>query len=115
MKPRKNLPPAVIPAWTYEGKAPGVLTFFESIALAGLENQPIKLAAADQRLLLGSVVFGRREVVVHENGTVECSVDTGFGRDSDSAIWSANVVGLAAAAGKQLRPGTTGPDYFNYW
>jgi hypothetical protein len=111
---RRSAPIATIPAWTYEGKAPSVLTFFEAIALSDLEGQPIKLTAADQRALLGAVVFGRREIVVRPDGTVQCTIDAGFGRDWDTAEWTADTVRRAAEAGKQLRPGTTGPGYFSY-
>jgi len=105
---------AEIPAWTYEGKSPSIFTFFESIALAGLEDKEIKVTATDQKKLLGYAVFGRRVITVHRDATVESVVDTGFGRDSDSATWPASTVRDAAAAKKQLRPGTTGPDYFSY-
>jgi hypothetical protein len=114
MKKRRAVPAATIPDWTHAGKSPGVLTFFESIALAGLEDQRIRLSAIDQRKLLGVVVFGRRPITVHKDGTVECTVDTGFGRDSDTAVWSANTIRLAADAGQQLCPKTSGPGYFNY-
>lgn len=103
-----------IPAWTYAGKLPSIFTFFESIALAGLEDKDIRLTAADQKKLLGHPVFGRRVITVHRDATVESVIDTGFGRDSDTASWPASTVGDAAAARKQLRPGTTGPDYFSY-
>jgi len=104
---------AAIPAWTYAGKLPSIFTFVESIALAGLEGQYIRLSAADQQVLLGYAVFGRRVIKVQGDGTVECVVDTGFGRDQDSASWPAAIVQAAAAANQQLRPGTTGPGYYS--
>ena len=104
-----------IPKWTYEGKQPSIFTFFESIALAGLEEKDIRLTAADQKTLLGHVVFGRRIINVRHNATVDSMVDTGFGRDSDSATWPASTVGAAAEAKKQLRPGTSGSQYFSYF
>lgn len=105
---------AVIPSWTFKNKEPSVYTFFESVSLAGLEEKRIKLSAAMQRTLLGCVVFGRRELIVHKDGSDESSVETGYGHDMESAIWSAEVVQRAAKANKQLRPGTTGKRYFLY-
>lgn len=102
---------AVIPSWTYVGAAPSVYTFFEAVALAGMEGRPVRLSATLQRALLGSVVFGRREVVVHDNGTVECTVGVSFGQDFETATWSARTIQLAASLNKQLRPGTSGPNY----
>lgn len=105
---------AIIPSWTYEGKTPGVLTFFESIALAGLEGQKIKLSADIQRTLLGGVVFGRREISVLPDGTVKCVISTTFGLDYEEATWSASVLTLALQAQQQLRPGTFGANYYDY-
>ena len=103
---------AAIPAWSYAGKVPSIYTLVESIALAGLEGQYIRLSAADQQVTLGYAVFGRRVIKVQGDGTVECVVDAGFGRDQDSASWPAATVQAAATARKQLRPGTSGPGYF---
>jgi len=103
---------AAIPAWTYQDKAPGIHTFFEAVALARLEEQPIRIDAKTQRALLGFAVFNRREIVVHKDGTISCVVKVAFGKDAERATYSAAVVGQAAKARKQLRPGTTGPRYF---
>lgn len=106
---------ADIPAWTYEGKEPSIYTFFESIALAGLEEKRIRLSAACQRLLLGSAVFGRRAIVVNLNGTIECTTSAAFGLDYNEAVWRANTVRLAAQAHKQLHPGACGEKYYGNW
>lgn len=55
---------AAIPAWTHEGKAPSIYTFFEAIALAGLEEQRIRLDAGTQRALLGFPVFVNQRPIV---------------------------------------------------
>ncbi|WP_395828000.1 hypothetical protein [Collimonas sp.] len=65
---------AALQAWTYQGKAPSVYTFFEAVALAGLEEQPIRLDSTTQRALLGFPVFGRRSITVHKAGTVSSVV-----------------------------------------
>lgn len=104
-----------IPSWTYEGKEPGVLTFFESIALAGFEGQRIKLSAGIQQTLLGGVVFGRREITVLPEGTVKSSISVAFGKDYEEATWPASVISLALQEQKQLRPGTFGVHYYEYW
>jgi hypothetical protein len=108
----KSITFAVIPAWTFQEKEPGIHTFFEAVALAGLEEQPIRIDAKTQRALLGFAVFNRREIVVHKDGTISCVVSVAFGQDAERATYSAAIVGQAAKARKQLRPGTTGPRYF---
>lgn len=101
-----------VPAWTFEGQRPGKHTFFEAIALAGMEGKRIRLSADTQRALLGYAVFGRRQIVVHRDGTVECTVSCCFGLDFESAQWSAATVSAAAQARKQLCPGMSGGRYF---
>jgi hypothetical protein len=103
---------AAVPAWTYEGTQPGVLTFFEAVALAGLEEQPIRLDAATQRALLGFPVFGRRSITVHKAGTVSSVVAVAFGQDFEASTYPAALVSQAAQAKKELRPGMSGPRYF---
>jgi hypothetical protein len=103
---------AALPAWTYQGKAPSVYTFFEAVALAGLEEQPIRLDSTTQRALLGFPVFGRRSITVHKAGTVSSVVKVAFGQDFEASTYPATLVGQAAEARKELRPGTTGPRYF---
>ena len=102
---------AVIPAWTYQGKVPSIYTFFEAVALAGLEERPIRLDADTQRALLGFPVFGRRSLTVHKNGAVTSSIKVCFGQDFEAATYPAALIGRAVGAKKQLRPGTTGSRY----
>lgn len=105
---------AEIPQWTYEGKTPSVFTFFESVALAGLEGDAIRLSSGDQRRLLGHVVFGRRMIKVQRDGTIESTVSTSFGRDAETAKWSAWTLQIAAGAKKELHPSTIGHRYFDF-
>ena len=107
-----NLKFTEIPAWTYEGKEPSKFTFFESVALSGLEGVEIRLNAATQKKLLGSNVFGNRAITVSENGTVDCTISCDFGRDFESSTYSAEVIQQAAITKKQLRPGWSGPSYY---
>lgn len=107
----KSLPFVTIPPWAFQGKSPSIYTFFEALALAGLEEQSIRLDAATQRALLGFPVFGRRSITVHKAGMVTCSVKVCFGQDFEAATYSAALIGRAAEAKKQLRPGTTGARY----
>ena len=62
--------------------------------------------------LLGFPVFGRRSITVHKDGQVSSVVKVCFGTDFERATYSADLVGRAAQANKQLRPGTTGPRYY---
>ncbi|AJY03062.1 hypothetical protein SB768_25145 [Burkholderia sp. SIMBA_043] len=102
-----------VPTWTYEGKVPSKYTFFEAIALAGLEGKPIRLDAGTQRALLGFAVFGRREIIVQEDGSVRCAVSLCFGTDYEIALWRAEILQGAAAAKRQLHPAVSGSRYFN--
>lgn len=102
-----------VPAWTHEGKVPSKYTFFEAIALAGLEGKRIRLDANTQRALLGFAVFGRREIIVQEDGSVQCTVSLCFGTDYEIALWNAETLQGAAAAKKQLHPAASGSQYFN--
>lgn len=101
-----------IPAWTFEGKNPSKYTFFESIALSGLEGVEIRLNTATQKKLLGANVFGNRAIKVSNIGTVTCTISCAFGRDFERATYSADIVQRAAIANKQLRPGWTGASYY---
>lgn len=103
---------AQVPPWAYEGKTPGVLTFFEAMALAGLEEQALWLDARTQRQLLGYPIFGRRRIEVLKAGVVRMSVPVCFGTDREVAVYSARVLAEAAAAGLALHPAVEGPGYF---
>lgn len=101
-----------IPAWVLKGPPPGILTFFESIALAALEGKWIRLDADTQREILGFPVFGKQELKVESGGTVTVRRSACFGLDSEWATYEAMKVGAAAKAGKKLSPGVTGPGYY---
>lgn len=96
---------ANIPEWTYEGKPPSAHTFFESIALAGLENKTFSLSADTQRKLLGSVIFGKRRIFVTPEGTVQSIVKIAFGMDYDYSEYTINDINKAIQNGSQLYPG----------
>lgn len=99
-----------IPEWTYEGKKPNIYTFFESIALAGLEDKWIRISADDQRKILGYPVFGKREIRVND-GYVESIIKVCFGTDFERAKYSAKKIEMAVDSEKQLCPGYTGEKY----
>ena len=103
---------ADIPPWTYQGKSPSKYTFFEAVALAGLEGKRIRLDAATQKVLLGHPVFGKRAITVDgQANTVTCVISVCFGTDFERDVYPADVIQLAVDHKKQLRPGTSGPKY----
>jgi len=104
---------ANVPSWTYDGAEPSIYTFFEAVALAGLEDQPIRLSADVQRALLGFPVFGRRCIVVHPTGDVTSAITVAYGQDYEIATYPVSVLRRAAFEGKQLRPGTSGDKYLS--
>jgi hypothetical protein len=101
---------AAIPAWALPTSA-GHLSFFETIALAGLEGVEIRLSAADQRKLLGFPVFGKQAITVTADGTVLVSRSTCFGTDRETAEYSAERIERAATSRLRVSPGTFGPGY----
>lgn len=101
-----------LPTWTLQGK-PGVLSFFESIALADLEGKWIRLSARMQRLLLGSVVFGKQSVCVTPEGEVLVQRSTCFGMDREIGSYGLYEIKSAVAIGKQLSPGIYGGRYWD--
>ena len=109
---RKPLAFTSIPAWTMPAAA-GALSFFETIALADLEGKWVRLSAADQRAILGANVFGKQAFRVVGDGTVEISRSTAFGMDSEIASYDLYAIKSAAAQGKRLSPGASGPSYWS--
>ena len=101
-----------LPQWTLTAKA-GVLSFFEAIALAGLEGKWIRLSAATQKTLIGSNVFGKQEFRVNADGTVEVSRSTAFGMDSEIASYGLHEIKTAAARRLRLSPGMQGAGYLS--
>lgn len=102
------MPNAVLPEYAFpaHASAAGHLSFFEGIALAGLENSEIRLSAADQRRLLGFPVFGKQRLRVSPSGEVVVSRSACFGTTREVAIYSARQVEAAITARRQLRPGS---------
>jgi hypothetical protein len=99
-----------IPEWAMP-QAPGRLSFFETIALAGLEGVEIRLSAATQRALLGFPVFGKQSIKVNADGTVTVARVTCFGTDYEISEYAAQHIERAANAKLRLSPGTFGPGY----
>jgi hypothetical protein len=83
--------------WMVGDEKPSVYTFAAAVALAGLENQWFVMSSADQRRLLGAVVFGKKRLRVssdpsrnHNSAPVMVLWTSGFGRDREIAYlhWS---------------------------
>ena len=110
MTTRKPLTFANIPAWTLPS-VPSALSFFESISLAGLEGQWIRLDAATQKALLGGVVFGKQEICVNDAGGVSVSRSVCFGQDSEDATYEISSIRAALEQKKLLSPGVSGARY----
>lgn len=100
---------ATLPSWTRPARR-DALAFFETIALAGLENQWIRVSAADQRDVMGAVIFGKQELRVTDQG-VEVTRSVGFGQDAETATYGVERMRVAIASGKSLAPGVSGPNY----
>jgi hypothetical protein len=60
---------------------PDALGFFESVALAGLEDCWIRLPAPAQRHFFGKVLFGNKAIKVSNDGKVTVFWTVAFGRD----------------------------------
>ena len=109
---RKPLAFTSIPAWTMPAAA-GALSFFETIALAGLEGQWVRLSAADQRAILGSNVFGKQAFRVKPEGDVEVMRKTAFGMDSEIASYDLYEVKRAIERRLRVSPGVSGGGYLD--
>ena len=101
---------ATIPAWTHDGVAASALTFFEAVALSGLEGQWIRLDAKTQRATLGFPVFGRQEIKVAD-GVVRVRRSTAFGMDSEVNDYDLAAIREAAESGLRVSPGVIGARY----
>jgi len=100
----------VVPAWTYEGKAPSVYTFFESVALADLEGKQFRLDRSMQMRLIGAYVFGKQTLIVRD-GKITVSRKVCFGTDFDNTIVDMATLKAAVADGKTISPGRYGPKF----
>ena len=99
-----------VPAWAKPAKADRY-TLFEAAALLGFQDQWIRMAAADQRTLLGFATFGKQAFKVNDDGTVTVRRSTCFGADYEQAEYLPGHVTSAAAKRLQLSPGTFGPAF----
>ena len=98
-----------IESWTYEGKEPGVYTFFEALELSQLTNKKIRLSSETQMKLLGANVFGKRQINVDEKGDISMSVSVCFGTDRERVMFPWTEVRRAIAEGKQIHPQCPNP------
>lgn len=98
----------VIPDWAIDSR-PGVDNFFAAMALAGLENIPVRLSLGQQIALLGSACFGRQAVTVLRSGGVMVSRSLAFGRDYITGVYTPADIAKAARHGLAIRPGEQGP------
>ena len=94
-------------------KVPGILSFFETIALSDLEGKEIRLAAATQRAILGFPVFGKQPFTVHDDGSVTVRITIAFGQDSEERTYSPREIDYARQHGLYVRPFTSGPGIFD--
>lgn len=101
-----------VPGWARPAKADR-FALFEFIALMGLEGQWIRMAANDQRSLIGHPAFGRQAFRVHDNGTVDVIRSTAFGSDSEIGTYGWNEIVAAAGDGLRLSPGRFGPGIYS--
>lgn len=101
----------VIPDWAYP-ETPSSNALFETVALLKLEGKRIRLSAADQRKIIGFNVFGKQNLEVYPVGKVLVWRKIAFGRDIDSAKYSAAEIKKAVELEKVIMVGMTGEKYF---
>jgi hypothetical protein len=100
---------AAIPAWALNNNAPNALNLYEAIALAGHEDQWIRLDADTQRKLIGFPVFGKQEIKLTTDGELAIRRSTCFGADSEIGFYVLSNIRRAAAERKRISPGCFGP------
>lgn len=103
---------AQVPAWS-RPTAASALSFFETIALAGLEGQWIRMSAADQRAILGYPIFGKQEFRVLPEGIVEVFRSTAFGMDGEIGQYDLHAIKLAIRRKQRMSPGMSGARYLS--
>lgn len=102
-----------VPEWAKPAQADRY-TLWEFCALMGIEDQYIKLSAADQRAIIGAAIFGKRAFKVSGNdGTVTVFRSVAFGADTDYSDYLPQDVRACVAQGLQLSAGQTGPRFFS--
>lgn len=109
---RKTITFTAIPEWTLPA-VPGALSFFETIALADLEDKWIRLSAATQKAILGANVFGKQEIKVTADGEVIVSRSTCFGMDHETAAYDLYTIKRAILRRARLSPGVSGGAYLS--
>lgn len=108
----RHYPAAIleIPTWA-KPDAPHRTALWEVAALVGFEGVRIRMSAADQRAIMGGVVFGKQAFTVQADGTVNVVRATCFGMDAEAHDYSPARIAEAVAAGKRLSPGVFGAAY----
>jgi hypothetical protein len=99
-----------IPTWALPA-TPNRFALYETLALLDLEDQWVRLSAADQRLILGANVFGKQSFKVNHMGVVTITRSSCFGLDSETAQYEPHHVQAAIHQNKKLAPGLFGPSY----
>lgn len=77
-----------IPQWAIPAK-PDAGALFETFALLGIEGQWVRLSAADQRAIMGAVVFGKKEIKIEDGEIAILGPSIAFGQDRDVFLMSA--------------------------
>lgn len=97
-----------LPQWV-KPEQPNTLALYEAAALLNVENQWIRMSAADQRALIGHAVFGKQAFMVRADGVVVVMRKTCFGADYEACEYSTARIDKAARHGLKLVPGAFGP------
>ncbi len=79
-----------------------------NVTLKGIEGQPVRMSAQEQREVFGAAVFGRFEICIDLNGQgkVTGRKNAGHGnicRDSIFNEWTLEEIAEAAKSGRKLR------------
>lgn len=100
-----------LPAWTIPAR-PDMLALFETIELAGLTGQWVRLDAATQRAVIGFAVFGKQEFMVKDDGEIYVCRSTCFGNDCEIGAYTPAHMARAVAARGKVSPGVHGKGYY---
>lgn len=102
--------PAKAP-WTKLYQAtPDPRGFFEAVLGFGkLEDQWIRISAADQKRYFGEAPFGRRALKVAADGTITVFKTCDFGRDFDYQTWRYDMYSNCWLNGEDRRVGDFKP------
>ena len=93
---------------------PGLLSFFETIALTDLEDKEIRLDAKTQREVIGYPVFGKQAFTVNSDGSVTVRKSIAFGQDSEERTYCAREVDYARLNKLRMEPSAQGPGIYSH-